>query len=274
MKADNLNFRLKDTVMNDYFITAINHSAHIDFEKRKGSFVSNGDISYITFPINMFYTRSSGFDWLMDDEKLAFSYEDPYASTDLNATKIQDLYTMKSHGNELISTHPAQDSLQFTTTKATYDLRKYEITAEGVRFIEVADAAVFPKDGIVKIYKRAEIGTLKQSKILANTDSQYHEMFNATTHILSSNAYNGEGYYTYIDENKDKQTLYFDSLWVNRNSLSRGRAKIANDSLSLFSLSPHFAFSGESFLIAEDPFLTFQGGITCLRFHKISCHPL
>jgi len=265
MKSDNINFRLKDTIMNDYFITAINHSAHIDFEKRKGNFVSNGEISYITFPINMFYTRSSEFEWLMDDEKLAFTYEDPYASTDLNTTKIQDLYTMKSSGNELISIHPAQDSLQFTTTKAIYDLKNYVITAEGVRFIEVADAAVFPKEGIVKIYKRAEIGTLKQSKILANTDSQYHEIFNATTHIQSRNAYNSDGYYTYIDENKDKQILYFDSLWVNRNTLSRGRAKIADDSLSLFTLSPHFAFSGESFLNAEDPFLTFQGGITLLH---------
>ena len=167
MNVDNLNIRLKDTVLNDYFVTAINHKAYMKFEKRISNFITNGDLSYITFPINMFYTRSPEFDWLIDDEKIAFKYDDPYASTDLNTTSIQELYSMVSYGNELISIHPDQDSLQFTAIKATYDLKKQEILAEGVRFIEVADAAIFPKEGIVKIYKRAEI-VLHESKILAN----------------------------------------------------------------------------------------------------------
>ncbi len=264
LRSDHLNFKLKDSVMNDYYISAYDHKTHIDFEKRTGNFISNGDVSYITFPINMFYTRSLEFDWLIDKEKLAFKYEDPYSDTDLSATEIEELYTKKSYGNELVSTHPGQDSLQFTTTKATYDLKKYEITAEGVRFIEVADAAVFPKNGIVKIYKRAEIGTLKQSQILANTDTKYYKLFNATTHIESRNAYNGSGFYNYLDENKEKQVLFFDSLWVNRENLTRGRAKISNDSMQ-FTLSPHFAFSGDALLLAEDQFLTFNGGIRLLH---------
>ena len=265
MNVDNLNIRLKDTVLNDYFVTAINHKAYMNFEKRIGNFITNGDLSYITFPINMFYTRSPEFDWLIDDEKIAFKYDDPYASTDLNTTSIQELYSMVSYGNELISIHPDQDSLQFTAIKATYDLKKQEILAEGVRFIEVADAAIFPKEGIVKIYKRAEIGALHESKILANTYTKYHEIFNVTTQIYSRNAYNGNGYYNYIDENKEKQLIHFDSLWVNRNNLSRGRAFISDDSLNIFTLSPHFAFSGETYLIAEDEFLTFEGGINLLH---------
>lgn len=264
LKSENMNFSLKDKVMDDYFIQSVNYKAHIDFEKRTGNFISNGDISTISFPINMFYTRSKEFDWLIDDEKLAFKYEDPHATVDINATDIRDLYQMKSNGNELISTHPSQDSLQFTTTRATYDLKKYEITAEGVRFIEVADAAIFPKEGIVKIYKRAEIGTLKASKILANTDTKYYEIFDATTHINSRNSYYGQGNYIYLDENKEEQRLFFDSLWVTRNNLTRGRALIAEDSI-LFTLSPHFSFSGEALLLAEDEFLTFNGGVKILH---------
>ena len=262
--SDHLNFKLKDSIMNDYYINAIDHKAHIDFDKRVGNFESNGDASIISFPINMFYTHSLAFDWLIDKEKLAFKYDDPYANIDLNTTEIEELYRKQSFGNELISTHPSQDSLQFTTSKATYDLKKYEITAEGVRFIDVADAAVFPKNGIVKIYKRAEIGTLKQSQILANTTTEIYKLFNATVHIESKNAYNGSGFYDYIDENKEKQTLFFDSLWVNREYLTRGRAKIVDDS-TRFTLSPHFAFSGNALLLAEDDFLTFEGGIKLLH---------
>ncbi len=264
LKADHLNFRLKDTLMNDYHISAFDHKTHIDFEKRFGNFVSNGTASYITFPINMFYTRSLEFEWLMDKDNLSFKYDDPYAEVDLNATDIQELYQMKSYGNELTSTHPAQDSLRFTTKKATYDLKKYEIKAEGVRFIDVADAAIFPKEGIVKIYKRAEIGTLKKAKILANTDTEYYKIFDATAQIQSRNSYDGKGYYNYIDENKETQLLFFDSLWVNRSNLTRGRAVIAGDS-SIFTLSPHFSFNGEALLSAEDEFLTFQGGVKLLH---------
>ena len=53
----------------------------------------------------------------MDKDNLSFKYDDPYAEVDLNATDIQELYQMKSYGNELTSTHPAQDSLRFTTKK-------------------------------------------------------------------------------------------------------------------------------------------------------------
>ncbi len=264
IKSEHLDFRLRDRAMNDYYINAFDHKAHIDFEKRKGNFIRNEGISYIDFPINMFYTQSIEFEWMMDDEKLAFTYEDPYADIDLDNTDIEELYTKKSYGNELISTHPSQDSLQFTTTKAIYDLKKYTITAEGVRFIEVADAAIFPKNGIVNIYKRAEIGTLRQSQILTNTETEYYKLFDALVYIESRNNYNGNGYYNYIDESQEKQKLFFDTLWVNRQHLSRGRAKIADDSVS-FTLNPHFSFSGEALLIAEDEFLTFKGGVKIIH---------
>ncbi len=265
LKSEHLNFRLKDTLMNDYHISAFDHKAHIDFEKRFGNFISNGEASSITFPINMFYTRALEFDWLVDQDKLSFKYDDPYAEVDLNATDIEELYQMKSYNNELVSNHPAQDSLRFTTKKATYNLKKHEILAEGVRFIDVADAAIFPKEGIVKIYKRAEIGTLKQAKILANTESEYYKMFDVTAQIHSRNMYNGNGYYNYIDENKELQVLFFDSLWVNREKLTRGRAKIIENDTSIFTLSPHFSFNGEALLAAEDRFLTFSGGVKLLH---------
>ena len=262
LRSPALDIVLFDSLSDDYHFKATNHKAHVDLDKGRGNFIANdGDVS-IVFPINMFLTRSKEFDWLVAENRLDFKYEDPFANADLANTEIKDLYQMRSHGNELISIHPAQDSVQFTTTKASYDFKKYEITAEGVRFIEVADAAVFPYQGIVKIYKRAEIAKLDNCKILANTNTKYHEIFKAGVNIGSRKSYNGAGFYNYVDELKQKQEFLFDSIWVNRSLQTRASGKI--DTTANFKLNPHFGYFGNVLLNAEEEFLTYRGAVSLL----------
>jgi len=260
LRSPSLDITLYDSLTNDYHIKATNHKAHINFDKDRGNFLANEGPCSIVFPINMFMTRSKEFDWLVKQRKLEFKYEDPYANADLNNTSLRDLYEMSSTGNELISIHPAQDSLQFTTTKATYDFAKYEITAEGVRFIKIADAAIFPFNGIVKIYKRAEIGKLDNAKVMANTTTKYHEIIKAGINVGSRKSYNGEGFYYYVDAQKKKQEFLFDSIWVNRSLQTRASGKIAPQ--SDFTLNPHFGYAGNVYLDAEEEFLNYRGAVT------------
>ena len=260
LTSPSLNITLYDSLSDDYHIKATNHKAHLDFDKGKGNFIANGELCNVVFPINMFSTNSKEFDWLVNENKLDFKYEDPFAHADLQNTELRDLYEMRSFGNELISIHPAQDSLQFTTTKASYDFAKYEITAQGVRFIEVADAAIFPHNGIVKIYKRAEIAKLDNAKILANTTTKYHEIKKAGIYIGSRKSYTGEGFYDYVDALKKKQEFLFDSIWVNRSLQTRASGKILQE--SDFTLNPHFGYAGNVYLNAEDEFLNYRGAVS------------
>jgi hypothetical protein len=257
-----LDIVLYDTLSDDYHFKATNHKAYLDLDKGRGNFIANEGVVSIVFPINMFATHSKEFDWLVAENRLDFRYEDPYANTDFANTEIKDLYEMRSHGNELISIHPAQDSLRFTTSKASYDFKKYEITAEGVRFIEVADAAIFPHQGIVKIYRRAEIARLDNSKVLANINTKFHELFKAGINIGSRKTYNGSGYCNYVNELKQKQEILFDSIWVNHSLQSRASGKIAIE--KEFTLNPHFGYFGDVFLHAEEEFLSYRGGVILL----------
>ena len=262
LKSPALNITLYDSLTNDYHLKATNYKAHLDFNLAKGNFIANEGLCEVVFPINLFKTRSKEFDWLVRDKKLEFKYEDPFANVNFQNTEISELYEMRSTGNELISIHTAQDSLQFTTTKAVYDFAKYEITAEGVRFIEVADAAIFPYRGIVKIYKRAEIGKLDNAKIMANTKTKYHEIFKAGINIGGRKTYNGEGFYNYVDAMKKKQEFLLDSIGVNRSLQTRASGKIAKE--ADFTLNPHFGYAGSVFLNAEEEFLSLRGNVSLI----------
>jgi hypothetical protein len=267
LKSPKLDIVLYDSLLEDYHLQATNQTAHLDMAKGRGNFRTNAGLtpnestSPIVFPINLFVTKSKEFDWLVAERRLVFQYEDPYANADLQNTDLRTLYEMQSHGNELTSIHPAQDSLQFTTTKATYDFAKYEITAEGVRFVKVADAAIFPFNGVVKIYKRAELAKLDNARLLANTETKYHELFKAGINIGSRKSYNGEGFYNYVDASGKKQEFLFDSIWINRApQATRASGKIAPT--ANFTLNPHFGYSGNVYLTAENEFLNYRGAVS------------
>lgn len=264
MRSPSLDIDLYDSLLDDYYIRATDHKGYMNFEEDRGNFVANGNAQPLEFPINMFKTFSKEFDWLVKEKQLIFKYEDPYSLVDIPNTDIKELYTMKSQGNELISTHPAQKQLKFTTTKATYDFSKYEIKAEGVRFIEIADAAIFPENGIVQIYRRAEIAKLNNSKILANTDNQFHEIYKTNIMLESSESYRGDGYYSYVDADSNAQEIYLDSVWVTRgqNKFTRGQGKVGQD--ANFTLNPHFGYSGTVTLKAEDEYLSMRGAVSLL----------
>jgi len=261
--ADTTAFRLKSYDFDDFALKTTNHKGHVDFSKRSGHFVSNGGAANVEFPINQYRTSCKEFDWMMDKDEIAVVYDDPYKNVDINKTPTRELIEMVSQGNYLMSTHPAQDSLVFNATKATYSLKEYVINAEGVRFIRVADAAVFPYDGKVKVFKKAEIETLHNSRILANVTTKYHEFYDATTIIGAKNWYTAKGSYNYIDEDNKAQKVMFDTIFVDKKAMTFADGKIAQE--NGFTLSPNFGFFGEVKLTAENEFLNFNGGASIVQ---------
>lgn len=256
--CDTANFKLKTYALNDFALTTQNYQAHIDFEKRIGEFKSNGGGSIVCFPVNQYICYMDEFEWNMDKEEIALQNKNMLKDNDaLKNMSIQELADVELHGSEFISIHPAQDSIRFYSSKAKFNLRENIIRAEDVKVIKIADAAIFPKDGLVTIYKKAQIETLKNSIILANTTTKYHEIFNSTIDIFSSNKYNATGNYNYIDENNKKQVIYFDKISVDTTLQTYAIGNI-ND-LANFTLSPYYDYTGNVNLTANDEFLHFNG---------------
>jgi len=113
----------------------------------------------------------------------------------------------------LVSINTKKDSLGFISDSAVYNLEERLITAYEVNFIEIADALIFPYEGIVKIENKSRIRTLDDAKILANNRFTIEP---ASVNIYDKNSYAGSGLYTYIDQNENSQPIMFDSISVNK----------------------------------------------------------
>jgi hypothetical protein len=248
--SDTANFDLLTSDLGAMAFSTENVNAHIDFNKRFGQFKTNGKGSILKFPVNKYICYMESFKWYMDQDQIELGGGDA-KSKDMGRKDL-DL-----EGPEFISVHPKQDSLRFRAPLAVYDLKKYKITAKNVKYINVADARIFPDSGLVIVEKDAVMQTLKNSKIVANSITQYHNLYNCTVNVFARKSYAGSGYYDYVDEIKTKQTFYFSNISVDTTYQTYAETDIPDT--SKFRLSPNFEYKGKVKLRATNNFLVFDG---------------
>jgi hypothetical protein len=172
-------------------------------------------------------------------------------------------------GPEFISVHPKQDSLRFQSPRAKYDLKKYVISAMEVKYINVADARIYPNNGDVIIDKDAVMRPLVNSKIVANSVTKYHNLYNCNVNVYAHKNYQGSGYYDYEDEEKKKVPFYFSNISVDSTYQTHAETDIKDS--SHFHLSPAFEFRGKVKLKATNQFLVFDGATSI--FHSCASIP-
>ncbi|MBI4929389.1 MAG: hypothetical protein HY841_01405 [Bacteroidetes bacterium] len=247
--SDTAAFSLKALEKSQFAFSTKNVNAIVDFEKRTGDFASNGKGAVVEFPVNQYICYMDNFKWYMDKGDIELSSRD--------ANKPKDDRLLELSGPEFISTNPKQDSLRFNAPKAKFDFTKYIITAQDVAWINVADAKVYPDSGKVVILKAAEMKTLSNSKIIANSITAYHTIYKANTNIFGRKGYASSGYYDYVDEMKNKQTIYFESIKVDTTYQTVAEAEIKDT--THFMLSPNYEFRGKVNLASNNQFLVFTG---------------
>lgn len=247
--SDTANFSLKDTATGEIAFSTFNVKANVDFDKRLGEFKSNGQGSVVQFPSNQYICYMESFKWFMDEGNIEIGSSDKTAK----ATKDD----LDLEGPEFISVHPKQDSLRFRASSGKYDLKKLVISAKGVTYINLADARVYPDQGDVFIDKNAVMRPLNNSKIVANSVTKYHNLYNCTVTAHSRKNYTGSGYYDYIDETKAKKTFYFSDIGVDTTYQTYAETEIKDT--ANFMLSPNFTYKGKVKLKAAKTFLVFDG---------------
>ncbi|MCF8369685.1 MAG: hypothetical protein K9G76_11650 [Bacteroidales bacterium] len=257
--ADSADFKLESIEYIQSAFATKNYKSHIDFDERKGEFVSNGGASFVDFPVNQYICLIDEFDWYMDSYQIAIGSEQKEAEmAKYNNLSIRELIDVPLQGSEFISIHPDQDSLRFVTTTANYNLKSYILYAEDVKYIRVADAAIFPADRKIVINPEAKLNTIADAKILANTVTRYHEIYDAVVDIKGRKNYNGIGNYDYVDENKQRQQVFLKKLSVDATYQSIGNGSVS-DTMG-FKLNKDFYFTGNINLSANNEFLNFDGG--------------
>ena len=223
-------------------------NSHVDFVSRMGEFKSNNGSSAVEFPENQYVCYMDVFKWKMEsgDIDMEASKQNVTIDSDLDLT-----------GSNFFSTHPDQDSLEFTSPKATFDIKKKTLICDKVTYINIADARIHPDSGRVVIRKKAKMETLNNAKIIANNITKYHEIFDGTVDIKAKNDYTASGYYNYVDEMKNEQKIYFSN--IHPDSTLETYAKGTIDDQIGFKLSPQFEYVGEVEMFASSKELSFKG---------------
>jgi len=256
--ADTANFRLRTYDLTDLAFNTENYKSHIDFKKRSGEFKSNGGVSRVNFPINRYMCFMDFLDWSMDKDEIALRNTKRLGTEGIDKLPLKDLLSVDLPGSDFVSTHPAQDSLKFRSSKAVFNMKEYILTAEDVKLIRVGDAAIAPNGGKVVILRQAEMQQFVKSTILADTARKYHNIYNASVAIVSKNSYFAKGFYDYIDEDELKHQIYFDKVGIDPSNRTYANGYISDS--SDFVLSPAFDFTGDVQLKANKEYLYFSGG--------------
>jgi hypothetical protein len=249
--ADTSDFYLKSLKKEGFTVLTENVNSHISYRQQKAWFRSNEGYSLVTFPENRYISYIDYFIWDMSKRELAMGSKPNPEVPDYTDEDSEP------EGPRFISTDPSQDSLSFVSPLSFYDYENNLINATGVKFIDVADARIYPDQGLVTVKPDYKLMALEKSWLKANRFSKYHILHSATIYITGRKDYYGIGNYDYIDENNDKQIIHFKEIKVDS-----GMHTIANGEIfetANFHLSPAYKYQGKVFLHADDSLLNFKG---------------
>ncbi|NJC24592.1 hypothetical protein [Neolewinella antarctica] len=162
---------------NQLALTTTNVQSDVNFDNQVATFRNNTTDLATYLPYNQYRTSINQFDWDMAGGNITFQ-----------AQTGKDRFT---------STHPDQDSLTFTGDSASYDINTSVLTVRKIPYIVVADARIYPGDGIVQVEGGAAIKELTNARIVADTINEYHIMNRATVQIGGRKEYTASGFYEY-----------------------------------------------------------------------------
>lgn len=257
--ADTASFKLNSFNQGKLSLSTDSVNAKVDFISMKSEFKSIKGTSKAELAENLYNAYIEKFSWMMLEKKMQLSTPNKIQVYEKGETHIveRDDVGLTPKGSLFVSIHKGQDSLRWVSPLADFDLSTNIINAHQVKFIEVADATVYPNDGEVTIEPMAYMKTLLNAKVLANMETKYHRFNDATINISSRLKYHGQGKYNYEDEIGQILPINFDLIAVdsNMNTFARGSVSIAQD----FSLSPAFKYRGNVQLFAKNPLLRFDG---------------
>ncbi len=262
-QSDTIRLILRDAAVSDIVFNTENYRAMVDLEKKTGNFKTNDITSKIDLPVIKYVSYLNEFDWYFERNEIELY---SYAKVDISGydtLTMADLISKPMPGARFISTHPLHDSLSFYSPRANYNIAENILVAQEVQLIKVADAAIFPGDGMIEIHDNAVIQPLQGAVIIADTSNKNHIITDAIVNIESGYSYKASGSYAFYNAIGEVQTIHFDAVKVDTSYQTVATADVTEE--DQFQLSPRFAIKGKVTLNAGDPLLQFDGGYKALQ---------
>jgi hypothetical protein len=261
--ADSADFQLYTAETHLEAFAALGYKVAIDFRDRVGNFTFIGSNSLMSFPFNQYVCSLDEAYWIMDEDKLILNNNRVKRLHDLDNLNYNQIMDIDLSGSGFISTHPLQDSLSFFCLEADYNLVDYTVNARNVKIIRVADAAIFPNDGLVTIGKNAIMNPLQSATIITDTRNRYHTIYEALVEISSRKKYSATGKYHIKTSAELPLEIQFTSINVDTTGRTVAEAKV--ESVEPLRISPEFDICGKVILNSDQQFLRYQGGFRIIE---------
>lgn len=262
--ADSANFLLYSADTASVAFSASNYRANMDFDAAKVNYDYLDQTSSLDFPMNQYICSLKEAEWDMTTNSLHVYNPVESFGDYATATTHEELLAVHDNASKFISLVPDQDSLQFYSMSAEYDMTNYVIHAHDVKIIRVADAAVFPYDHNVDIDADSKLQPIN-GELLADTLNRYHLYKDAVVNIHSRNYFDAQGVWDYADKDGMNTPIRMDTI-VPMEGITHGYAHI--DEADALKLSEQFGFQGDLTLTATDRLGYYDGKFSLLAFES------
>ena len=264
--ADSANFLLYSADTANIAFAATNYRANVDFDAQKVKYDYLDQNSNLDFPMNQYICSLKEAEWDMATNSLHLYNPVETFGDYATATTHEELLAIHNNASKFISLVPEQDSLQFYSMSAEYDMTNYVIHAHDVKIIRVADAAVFPYMHDVDINAESKLEPVN-GDLLADTLNQFHLYKNAVVNIHSRNYYDAQGTWDYTNAEGTNTPIRMDTI-VPIEGITHGYAHLADT--SEFKLNTQFGFQGRLTLDATEELGYFDGLFAMLAFEELA----
>ena len=262
--ADSADFLLYSADTASVAFSASNYRANMDFDAAKVKYDYLDMRSNLDFPMNQYICSLKEAEWDMTTNNLHVYNPVESFGEYANATTHEELLAIHSNACKFISLVPGQDSLQFYSMSAEYDMTNYVIHAHDVKIIRVADAAVFPYAHDVDIDSESKLEPVS-GELLADTLNAYHLFKDAIVNIHSRNYYDAQGVWDYTDAGGVNTPIKMDTI-VPVDGITHAYAHLSD--ADGFRLSTQFGFQGDLTLTATEPLGYYDGKFALMAFDE------
>ncbi|MDR2963866.1 MAG: hypothetical protein LBU90_09600 [Bacteroidales bacterium] len=248
--ADTANFNLisKSSELNELAFKTTNVNTKVDFDTKKATFVANDSLTVVQFPKNKYISYLKQFSWDLVTKEIELGNYEALK----NPAIVPNVH--------FYSVHPRQDTLNFYSGYAKYDMKKYIIQAYKVPYIDVANSRIMPHtDSIVRVFEDANMQTVANAEMYADRSNRYHKIYKASFDIKGKLAYEGTGTFDYVDETQKRTPIALSKIAPNSDNRTVASGTIAED--ANFSLSPAFKYYGAFGINSWRKNLQFDGNV-------------
>ena len=255
--SDTSVFRLKSVKGGPNLLVTIDSlRSEIDFNTRKGHFISTKDYAMVQLPGNKFMAYVDEMIWDMDSAKVHIGPADTSRLLKAAADfKYKDI--SESKGTRYYSTAREADSLNFVAPKATFDVTLGTLKAEGVNLIKTFDAIISLSDGRLTLTPEGSLERINNAEVFFNDTLGQHYVYDASLIVKGRRQYSGSGKYDYVDETGKTYVIDISAIGTDKSGKTTAKATIPAE--SEFMLSPYLRYRGNMTLLSDEQYPVFEG---------------